>query len=288
MKLEFDYPHSFCRICSFLRSKVFSYLLLFKCFYNIFFFFFLWPMLCLLQVSPGDTGWDVFSLDYHVDGPIATVTPTHQHNFNVAIVYLSPFFLFLALTQATHIFQVFTRECMSHYLRVFNFLWRAKRMEYTLTDIWKGQMCNAKLLKTMPGVYLKNYMCVPVCVSAHAHTYAHTYTYLNVSPSPCTRCTHCSLFARSPCQSCPACCTSATSWRPRWSTSSTRCSITSPLRSELLVRAREGGSVIKAGLDLPLETLRFKAKVKNNLKGRLARSVNANVSAYKSGLMKSS
>ncbi|XP_064185938.1 gamma-tubulin complex component 3 isoform X1 [Anguilla rostrata] len=71
----------------------------------------------LLEVSPGDTGWDVFSLDYHVDGPIATV---------------------------------FTRECMSHYLRVFNFLWRAKRMEYTLTDIWKGQMCNAKLLKNMP------------------------------------------------------------------------------------------------------------------------------------------
>ncbi|XP_018102678.1 gamma-tubulin complex component 3 homolog isoform X2 [Xenopus laevis] len=71
----------------------------------------------LLEVSPGDTGWDVFSLDYHVDGPIATV---------------------------------FTRECLSHYLRVFNFLWRAKRMEYILTDIWKGQMCNAKLLKSMP------------------------------------------------------------------------------------------------------------------------------------------
>lgn len=30
----------------------------------------------LFQVSPGDTGWDVFSLDYHVDGPIATVTST--------------------------------------------------------------------------------------------------------------------------------------------------------------------------------------------------------------------
>ena len=25
------------------------------------------------QVSPGDMGWDVFSLDYHVDGPISTV-----------------------------------------------------------------------------------------------------------------------------------------------------------------------------------------------------------------------
>lgn len=71
----------------------------------------------LLEVSPGDTGWDVFSLDYHVDGPIATV---------------------------------FTRECMSHYLRVFNFLWRAKRMEYILTDIRKGHMCNAKLLRGMP------------------------------------------------------------------------------------------------------------------------------------------
>ncbi|XP_043928566.1 gamma-tubulin complex component 3 [Protopterus annectens] len=71
----------------------------------------------LLEVSSGDTGWDVFSLDYHVDGPIATV---------------------------------FTRECMSHYLRVFNFLWRAKRMEYILTDIRKGHMCNSKLLRSMP------------------------------------------------------------------------------------------------------------------------------------------
>ncbi|XP_063067999.1 gamma-tubulin complex component 3 [Engraulis encrasicolus] len=80
----------------------------------------------LLEVSPGDTGWDVFSLDYHVEGPIATV---------------------------------FTRECMSHYLRVFNFLWRAKRMEYILTDIWKGQMCNAKLLKTMPELSGELHQC---------------------------------------------------------------------------------------------------------------------------------
>eukprot|EP00794_Sanderia_malayensis_P011322 gene11322-12508_t len=27
----------------------------------------------LLEISPGDCGWDVFSLDYHVDGPICTV-----------------------------------------------------------------------------------------------------------------------------------------------------------------------------------------------------------------------
>ncbi|XP_053403084.1 gamma-tubulin complex component 3-like [Mercenaria mercenaria] len=71
----------------------------------------------LLEVSPGDTGWDVFSLDYHVDGPIRTV---------------------------------FTPECMIMYLRVFNFLWRAKRMEYVLSLIWKNQIFNAKLLQTIP------------------------------------------------------------------------------------------------------------------------------------------
>lgn len=71
----------------------------------------------LLEVSPGDTGWDVFSLDYHVDGPIRTV---------------------------------FTPECMIMYLRVFNFLWRAKRMEYILAVIWKNQMSNARCTKPIP------------------------------------------------------------------------------------------------------------------------------------------
>ncbi|RUS81826.1 hypothetical protein EGW08_010418, partial [Elysia chlorotica] len=61
----------------------------------------------LLDVSPGDTGWDVFSLEYGVDGPIRTV---------------------------------FTPECKIMYLRVFNFMWRAKRMEYVLAQIWKGQV----------------------------------------------------------------------------------------------------------------------------------------------------
>ncbi|XP_050408701.1 gamma-tubulin complex component 3 homolog [Patella vulgata] len=71
----------------------------------------------LLEVSPGDTGWDVFSLDYHVDGPIKTV---------------------------------FTPESMILYLRVFNFLWRAKRMEYILAMIWKNQISYAKSLKSIP------------------------------------------------------------------------------------------------------------------------------------------
>lgn len=103
-------------------------------------------------MSPGDTGWDVFSLDYHVDGPIATVLHTHFQYSSQHIVCVSVSAeLYISIFMCVCVCQVFTRECMSHYLRVFNFLWRAKRMEYTLTDIWKGQMCNAKLLKTMPG-----------------------------------------------------------------------------------------------------------------------------------------
>lgn len=80
----------------------------------------------LLEVSPGDTGWDVFSLDYHVDGPISTV---------------------------------FTPECMIHYLRIFNFLWRAKRMEYCLTDLWTQQMTNRRMLKSLPEVSPILHMC---------------------------------------------------------------------------------------------------------------------------------
>lgn len=74
------------------------------------------------------------------------------HTFNLLVsMYYCCYHIFEYISVCVCVFQVFTRECMGHYLRVFNFLWRAKRMEYTLTDIWKGQMCNAKLLKSMPG-----------------------------------------------------------------------------------------------------------------------------------------
>ena len=51
-----------------------------------------------------------------------------------------------------HIRTVFTAESMMIYLRVFNFLWRAKRMEYILAMMWKEQMANAKLLRSLPGL----------------------------------------------------------------------------------------------------------------------------------------
>ncbi|EDV25710.1 uncharacterized protein TRIADDRAFT_23488, partial [Trichoplax adhaerens] len=73
----------------------------------------------LLEVSPGDTGWDIFSLDYHVDGPISTV---------------------------------FTAQCMINYLRMFNFLWRLKRMEFVLGETWRNQLKCFNIYKHLPGI----------------------------------------------------------------------------------------------------------------------------------------
>ncbi|XP_029648299.1 gamma-tubulin complex component 3 homolog [Octopus sinensis] len=75
----------------------------------------------MMEVSSQDTGWDVFSLYYHVDGPIKTV---------------------------------FYDECVIMYLKAFNFLWRAKRMEHILATVWKGLLFNAKSYRQLPE--LKN------------------------------------------------------------------------------------------------------------------------------------
>ncbi|CAO3698975.1 unnamed protein product [Rhizopus stolonifer] len=58
----------------------------------------------LLEAQKNDLGWDVFSLDYHVDTPINTV--------------INP-------------------NAMIQYLQIFNFLWRLKRVGYTLSASWK-------------------------------------------------------------------------------------------------------------------------------------------------------
>jgi len=75
----------------------------------------------LLQVSTGDAGWDVFCLAYKVDSPISTV---------------------------------FTEESLVIYLRVFNFLWRVKRMEYILSNIWINQMADSRKLLRSRGPVL--------------------------------------------------------------------------------------------------------------------------------------
>jgi gamma-tubulin complex component 3 len=65
----------------------------------------------LLDIQEGDKGWDVFSLDYKMDGPIGTV---------------------------------FTKPTMNYYLMLFNALWRAKRIEWMLSCVWKKQASKFK------------------------------------------------------------------------------------------------------------------------------------------------
>ncbi|SAM07681.1 hypothetical protein [Absidia glauca] len=73
----------------------------------------------LLEVGTQDLGWDVFTLDYHVDSPINTV--------------LSP-------------------PMMNQYLRVFNFLWRLKRVEYTLSEAWRRWGIASRTFASLPDL----------------------------------------------------------------------------------------------------------------------------------------
>lgn len=65
----------------------------------------------LLEIQSGDTGWNVFSLDYKVAGPIGTVLK---------------------------------ENIMTRYLMLFNALWRAKRM---VSDLQKDLKSTERLLK---------------------------------------------------------------------------------------------------------------------------------------------
>lgn len=65
-----------------------------------------------------DNGWDVFSLFYRVDGPLGTV--------------LDP-------------------EASACYRTLFTHLWRAKRMEHTLSQMWKHHTIEYKRFSKMSG-----------------------------------------------------------------------------------------------------------------------------------------
>ena len=66
-----------------------------------------------------EKGWDVFSLEYVVDDPLSTV---------------------------------FTEQAMGKYLRVFNFLWRLKRVEHSLCATWQTMKPNVAASLQRDGV----------------------------------------------------------------------------------------------------------------------------------------
>uniref|UniRef100_A0A1B6DS09 Uncharacterized protein n=1 Tax=Clastoptera arizonana TaxID=38151 RepID=A0A1B6DS09_9HEMI len=69
----------------------------------------------LLEPSEGETGWDVFYLDYNVDGPLDTVFQLSQ----------------------------------GAYRHIFLFLWKLKRLEYILSSTWREQTSFLKKLSRM-------------------------------------------------------------------------------------------------------------------------------------------
>ena len=62
----------------------------------------------------GDSGWDVFSLDYVVDAPLSVIL---------------------------------TPPSMLVYLRLFNFLWRLKRVEWEVKEVWMRQSSHRFLIE---------------------------------------------------------------------------------------------------------------------------------------------
>ncbi|KAG0193699.1 Gamma-tubulin complex component 3 [Apophysomyces sp. BC1034] len=79
----------------------------------------------LLEISSEDLGWDVFTLDYHVDSPINTV---------------------------------FSPQAMNQYLKMFNFLWRLKRVEYTLSASWRRWGTASRSFANIPGKHTNRRM----------------------------------------------------------------------------------------------------------------------------------
>lgn len=65
----------------------------------------------MLQLSHGDIGWDCFTLEYKIDAPVDVVV---------------------------------TEWGNRQYLKVFNFLWRIKRVEFALLSTWRKCMTGAR------------------------------------------------------------------------------------------------------------------------------------------------
>lgn len=68
----------------------------------------------MMPHNDGDRGWDVFSLEYNAREPLTTL---------------------------------FTEEVMGKYLKVFNFLWRLKRVEHALCATWQTMKPNCMIAR---------------------------------------------------------------------------------------------------------------------------------------------
>ena len=91
----------------------------------------------LLELSHGEIGWDVFTLEYKIDAPIDVVV---------------------------------TPWANKQYLVVFNFLWRIKRVEFALTTIWRRCMTGARgVLANVDDKLGKDWKSARCCIAEMIH-----------------------------------------------------------------------------------------------------------------------
>ena len=91
----------------------------------------------LLELSHGDIGWDVFTLEYKVDAPVDVVI---------------------------------TSWASKQYLVVFNFLWRIKRVEFALGSTWRRLMTGARgVLTSVQDKLGQDWKMARCCVAEMTH-----------------------------------------------------------------------------------------------------------------------
>ena len=91
----------------------------------------------LLELSHGDIGWDVFTLEYKVDAPVDVVI---------------------------------TSWANKQYLVVFNFLWRIKRVEFALGSTWRRLMAGARgILASVSEMLGNDWKIARCCLAEMTH-----------------------------------------------------------------------------------------------------------------------
>ncbi|KAL9072175.1 MAG: hypothetical protein Q9157_005205 [Trypethelium eluteriae] len=91
----------------------------------------------MLELSHGETGWDVFTLEYKIDAPVDVIV---------------------------------TPWASKQYLKVFNFLWRVKRVEFALGSTWRRCMTGARgVLTAVDDKVGKDWKGARCCIAEMIH-----------------------------------------------------------------------------------------------------------------------
>ncbi|KAI0225006.1 Microtubule-nucleating Tub4p (gamma-tubulin) complex component [Massospora cicadina] len=96
-------------------------------------------------LPPGELGWDAFSLDYYVGAPINTVLNS---------------------------------SAMYQYQNIFSFLWRIKRVELTLSSMWRSHMLASRTLNAHPSIRQDLHLCHAVTAEMIHFVYQFQYYLL--------------------------------------------------------------------------------------------------------------